>query len=40
MYNVNGTPNEVRQILEVVDVVFCYKTHSEQSLLAVSNLGK
>jgi len=27
-------------ISEVVDVVLCYKTHSERMLLAVSNLGK
>jgi len=40
VYNVNGSPNEAGQISEVVDVVLCYKTHSERTLLAVSSLGK
>jgi len=40
VYNVDGSPNEVGQISEVVDVVLCYKTHSERTLLAVSSLGK
>jgi len=40
VYNVNGSPNKAGQISEVVDVVLRYKTHSERTLLAVSNLGK
>jgi len=40
VFNVNGSPNEARQISEVVDVLLHYKTHSERMLLAVSRLGK
>jgi len=40
VYNVDGSPNKAGQISEVVDVVLCYKTHSERTLLAVSSLGK
>jgi len=40
VFNVDGSPNEAGQISEVVDVVLRYKTHSERTLLAVSNLGK
>jgi len=40
VFNVDGSPNEAGQITEVVDVVLCYKTHSERMLLAVSGLGK
>jgi len=40
VYNVDGSPNEAGQISEVVDVVLCYKTHSERMLLTVSSLGK
>jgi len=40
VFNVNGSSNEAGQISEVVDVVLCYKTHSERMLLAVSGLGK
>jgi len=40
VYNVDGSPNEAGQISKVVDVVLRYKTHSERTLLAVSNLGK
>jgi len=40
VFNVDGSPNEAGQISEVVDVVLCYKTHSERMLLAVSGLGK
>jgi len=39
VFNVDGSPNEARQISEVVDVVLHYKTYSERMLLAVSNLG-
>jgi len=40
VFNVDGFPNEAEQISEVVDVVLCYKTHSERMLLAISELGK
>jgi len=40
VFNIDGSPNEAGQISEVVDVVLRYKTHSERTLLAVSNLGK
>jgi len=40
VYNIDGSPNEVEQISEVVDVVLCYKTYSERMLLAVSSLRK
>jgi len=40
VYNMDGSPNEASQISEVVDVVLCYKTHSERTLLAVSSLRK
>ena len=40
VYNVNGSPNEVGQISEVVNMVFCYKTHSKRMLLTVSSLGR
>jgi len=40
VFNVDSSPNEAGQISEVVDVVLCYKTHSERMLLAVSGLRK
>jgi len=40
VFNIDGFPNEVEQISEVVDVVLRYKTHSERMLLAISRLGK
>ena len=40
IYNVNGTPNETGQITKVVDLVFQYKTHLEQTLFAVSSLSR
>jgi len=40
VFNVDGSPNEAGQISKVVDIVLCYKTHSERILLAVSGLGK
>jgi len=40
VFNVNGSPNEAGQISEVIDIVLCYKTHSERMLLAISGLGK
>jgi len=40
VFNVDGSPNEAGQISKVVDIVLCYKTHSERILLAISGLGK
>jgi len=40
VFNVDSSPNEAGQISEVVDVILRYKTHSEKTLLAVSNLRK
>ena len=40
VFNVDGSPNKTGQIFEVVDIVLYYKTHSERTFLAVSNLGK
>jgi len=36
VFNIDSSPNEIGQISEVVDIVLCYKTHSERMLLAVS----
>ncbi len=38
--NIDGTPNEGGQIVEVVDLILRYKRHGERILLAVTNLGK
>ena len=40
VYNMDGSPNEVGQISEVVDIVLHYKTHSKRTFLAVSSLGR
>ena len=40
VYNVNGTPNEAGSIHKVVDMIMTYGGHSEQILLAVTQLGK
>ena len=40
VFNIDGSLNKASQILEVVDVVFCYWTYSERILLVVSSLGK
>jgi len=40
VFNVNSSPNKAGQISKVVDIVLCYKTHSERILLAISGLGK
>jgi len=39
-FNVDGSPNKAGQISEVVNVILHYKTYSERTLLAVSNLRK
>ena len=40
VFNIDGSPNKAGQISEVVNVLLCYKTHSERMLLAISSLGK
>jgi len=40
VYNVDGSSNKAGQISEVIDVVLCYKIHSERTLLAVSSLRR
>ena len=40
IYNINGTSNKNRQILEVVNVVLYYQIYSEWALLTVSQLDK
>jgi len=40
VFNVNGSPNEAKQISEVVNVVLYYKTYSKRMLLAISRLRK
>jgi len=40
VFNMDGSPNKAGQISKVADVVLRYKTHSERTLLAISNLGK
>jgi len=40
VFNVDGSPNEAEQISKVMNIVLCYKTHSERMLLAISGLGK
>jgi len=40
VFNVDSSPNRAGQISKMVDIVLCYKTHSERMLLAVSRLGK
>jgi len=40
VFNVDGSPNEARQISEVVDILLRYKTHSKRMLLAIFGLRK
>ena len=40
VFNIDGTPNDGRSVMEVVDLILWYKTHSEHTLFAVSNLRK
>jgi len=40
VFNVDSSPNKASQISKVVDIVLCYKTYSERTLLTVSSLGK
>src|SRR5882672_9058857 len=38
-YNMDGTLNEARYIMEIVDLIFQYKDHSEQSSFYVTSIG-
>jgi hypothetical protein len=38
--NVDGTPNEAGPITEVVDIILCYKGHSERAIFAVTTIGQ
>jgi len=40
VFNIDSSPNEAEQISKVVNVLLCYKTHSERMLLAISRLEK
>ena len=40
VYNVDGSPNEVGAIHEVVDVVLQYRDHMEHAQFMVTGLGK
>ena len=38
--NVDGTANKAGLIMEVINLILCYKNHSKRTILAVSGLGK
>ena len=38
VFNVDGSSNEVGRISKVVDIVLCYKTHSERTLITNGHL--
>ena len=40
IYNVDSTPNEAGSIMEVVNLILCYKNHLKRTIFAVSSLGK
>jgi len=40
VFNVNGSPNKAEQISKIIDILFCYKTHSKRMLLVISRLRK
>src|SRR6266481_7581431 len=40
VYNVDGTPNEAGHITEALDLVICYKDHTEQSTFYVTSIGQ
>jgi len=40
VFNIDSSPNEAGQISKVINVLLCYKTHSERMLLAISRLEK
>jgi hypothetical protein len=40
VYNIDGTLNEAGSIIEVVNLILCYKNHLEKTTFAVCGLGK
>ena len=40
MYNVDGTLNEASSITEVVHLILHHKNHLEQTVFAITGLGK
>ena len=40
VYNIDGSPNEAGSITEVVNLLLCYKNHSEWTTFCIMNLGK
>ena len=40
VYNVDSTPNEAGSITEVVNLILCHKNHLEQTMFAITSLGK
>ena len=38
VFNVDGSPNEAGSITEIVDVILCYKGHTECISFAVTSL--
>ena len=40
MFNVDGSPNEVGSITEIIDVILHYEGHMERTSFTVTSLGK
>jgi hypothetical protein len=40
VFNVDGTANEAGSIHQIVDLVLCYKDHTEWTQFAVTSLGR
>ena len=40
MFNVDGSPNEVVSITEIIDAILRYEGHTECTSFAVTSLGK
>ena len=40
MFNVDGSPNEVGSITEIIDAILCYEGHTERTSFVVTSLGK
>ena len=40
VFNMDGSPNEVGSITEIVDMILCYKGHTERTSFMVTSLGK
>jgi len=39
VYNIDGTPNEVGHITEVINLIVQYKDHSEQAIFHFTGIG-